>query len=56
MSFKFYQLLYLIALIIFVYFIIKALYTKNLTILKFLVLYLLYECYYLLTHVLKSIE
>lgn len=56
MSFKLYQLLSLIALIIFVYFIIKALYTKNLTILKFLVLYLLYECYYLFTHVLQITE
>ena len=56
MSFNFYQLVYLLALIIFVYLIIKGVYTKNFTIFKFLILYLLYQCYYLLTHVLGSIE
>ena len=56
MSFKYYQIVYFLALIIFVYFIVKAVYTKNFTIFKFLMLYLLYQCYYLLSHVLSSIE
>jgi hypothetical protein len=55
-EFEIYQLVYSIALIIFVYLIFKSLYTRYLTILKFLALYLLYECYYLFTHVLYAIE
>jgi hypothetical protein len=56
MSFKFYQIVYFLVLIMFVYFIVRAVYTKNFIIFKFLMLYLLYQCYYLLSHVLSSIE
>jgi len=56
LSFKFYQVLYLIALIIFVYFIVKAIYNRDFTVLKFLGLYLLYEIYYVFTSVLYSIS